>query len=112
MIRVTVTSNVGRHTAKALGALDKLMPKALKIAEAAAAEELATKTYQDRTRRLRENTKATLEGTPDNWTIHLDMGAAEVMYGVYVQARGFSNFDQIAIGAAMDIDALIRRSVG
>jgi len=107
---VRQTDNVSQHAASALSDLDSIESEAMAIAEAAAAEELATKTYQDRTTNLRKATTAKkLSNSRDGWLVELAMGSASVLYGIFVQARGFSNFTQIGIIAGMDIDAMIRR---
>jgi len=112
-MKVTQKDNVSQHAAAALRDLDSIESHALAIAESAAAEELATKTYQDRTTNLRKATTAKkLQSSRDGWLIELAMGSADVLYGIFVQARGFSNFTQIGIIAGMDIDAMIRRVTG
>ena len=107
-MKVTVQSDVASYNAKKLRELSSIGPKVLAIATAAASEETATKTYTNRTFKLTTLTIAFPEQmNSDGFTIILNMGYPGVEYGKYVQARGFSNFEAIADGAAREIDALM-----
>ncbi len=104
MYRLKVDGTKVYHSADlAVEELDGLGRRSLSIARDAASEELETKTYQDRTGDLRASTDATFEPHLDGWVVHLNMGNANVLYGPYVQAAGYSNFPAIAKQAGAKI---------
>lgn len=109
-MNVEIEGNLPDFTRDAIRKIEQLGGQAFLIAHRAAQEEVSTKTYVDRTGRLRANTRATLVMGGDGWTVTLDMGSAEILYGTFVQALGYSNFEALATIAAMDIDKLMKRA--
>lgn len=100
-VRVNIRS-VLRAEARAEQLLGGLADDALAIAEEAAGLELSSKTYQRRTGTLEDGTEAVMASrSEDGWTVVLKQGA---FYGVYVQARGFSDFEQWAAYAGVGIN--------
>jgi len=86
--------------------LARLADDALAICQEAAGLELASKSYQNRTGVLAGGTEAVMVGrSADGFTVVLKQGA---FYGVYVQARGYSDFEQWAAYAGVGIDNRVK----
>ncbi len=96
---------VRRLTRRAEREFARLGPDCARIAEEAADLEKATKTYQRRTGTLEDGTEATFTPEAGGWTIVLKQGA---FYGVYVQALGYSEFEDWAVYAGVGIDNRIK----
>lgn len=78
----------------------------LSICQEAADLELASKSYQRRTGTLEDGTEATMATrTEAGFTVVLRQGA---FYGVYVQALGYSDFEQWATYAGVGVDNRVK----
>jgi hypothetical protein len=98
-------SGVQRLTRLAEQEFDDLGQDVDAIAQEAAQQELATKRYQRRTGDLEDGTEATFQRESGGWTVVLKQG---MFYGVFVQALGYSDFEQIAEAAQSAIEGRIR----
>lgn len=104
-VSVNITS-VLRAERLAKRLLGGLADEVLAIAGEAADLELASKSYQRRTGTLEDGTEALMSSrSADGFTVVLQVGA---FYGVYVQALGYSDFDQWGAYAGVGIDNAVR----
>lgn len=83
----------------------RTMPfRALRAGKNAARLEQRSSTYQNRTGQLRGGTEAQLNGGHLGFTVYVMQGA---FYGVFVQARGFSDFTAIGDDAMGAMGAVV-----
>jgi hypothetical protein len=83
--------------------------RALRAGKNAARLERRSSTYQNRTGQLRGGTEAQLNGGHLGFTVYVMQGA---FYGVFVQARGFSDFTDIGDDAMAAMGAIVTGSAG
>lgn len=104
MVSVDISGGSAK-TEAGIKRIEKLPFQALAIAKNAGKREQRESTYRNRTGVLRGDTGAELYGGHLGFRIRLHQGA---FYGVFVQARGYSDFEGVVYDVDWELDRLFR----
>ncbi len=100
MVKVD-TDDAVAFGARAIEELKTLPRRMAGIVKMAAAIEVSTKTYTDRTKNARQSTKGYIDRTSAGETVAILEAGAE--YASYLAARGFSHIDEVGRAAELQI---------